>query len=190
LLWGASAHQCDGGHLECGAARETIAIRRTKRQSSLIIRTSLIGEGWWRGFALPRLQTRFNSLTASLILGGLWAAWHLPNSLIPGLEYYLTAFPVFLVYVVSMTVLFTWLANHTRGSVWIAWLFHAAINVPLDSFIGDNLRQWWLSADCLLGIDYHYGLLDQIVNSGSNGGCTHRADNRKRNLCSVTGKSV
>jgi membrane protease YdiL (CAAX protease family) len=99
----------------------------------------------WRGFARPRLQTRFNSLTASLILGGLWAAWHLPNSLIPGLEYYLTAFPVFLVYVVSMTVLLTWLSNHTRGSIWIAWLFHAAVNVAGGFlFIGDNERQMWL----------------------------------------------
>lgn len=115
---------------------------------TLIIGLLVIGEEiGWRGFALPRLQTRFNSLTASLILGGLWAAWHLPNALIPGLGYYLTAFPVFLVYVVSMTVLFTWLANRTRGSVAIAWLFHASINVSAGFlFIGDNLRQWWLSA--------------------------------------------
>jgi membrane protease YdiL (CAAX protease family) len=115
---------------------------------TLIIGLLVVGEEiGWRGFALPRLQTHFNSLTASLILGAFWAAWHLPNAFIPGLEFYLTAFPVFLVYVVSMTVLFTWLANRTRGSVWIAWLFHAAINVSAGFlFIGDNLRQWWLSA--------------------------------------------
>ena len=113
---------------------------------TLIIGLLVIGEEiGWRGFALPRLQERFNSLTASLILGGLWAAWHLPNAFIPGLGFYLTAFPVFLVYVVSMTVLFTWLANCTRGSVWIAWLFHAAINVSGGFlFIGDNERQMWL----------------------------------------------
>jgi len=115
---------------------------------TLILGVLVVGEEiGWRGFALPRLQTRFNSLTASLILGGLWAVWHLPNSFIPGMQHYLTAFPVFLVWVVSMTVLFTWLANHSRGSVWIAWLFHAAINVSAGFlFVGDNLRQWWLSA--------------------------------------------
>jgi membrane protease YdiL (CAAX protease family) len=115
---------------------------------TLILGLLVIGEEiGWRGFALPRLQMRFNSLTASLILGSLWAVWHLPNSLIPGLERYLTAFPVFLVWVVSMSVLFTWLANLTQNSLWVAWLFHAAINVSLGFlFIGDNVRQWWLSA--------------------------------------------
>jgi uncharacterized protein len=115
---------------------------------TLILGLLVIGEEiGWRGFALPRLQTRFNSLAASLILGVLWATWHLPNSFIPGMGHYLTAFPVFLVWVISMTVLFTWLANRTRGSLWIAWLFHAAINVAGGFlFIGDNLRQWWLSA--------------------------------------------
>jgi len=115
---------------------------------TLVLGLLVIGEEiGWRGFALPHLQTRFNSLMASLILGVLWATWHLPNSFIPGMGHYLTAFPVFLVWVISMTVLFTWLANRTRGSIWIAWLFHAAINVAGGFlFIGDNLRQWWLSA--------------------------------------------
>jgi membrane protease YdiL (CAAX protease family) len=115
---------------------------------TLILAVLVVGEEiGWRGFALPRLQTRFNSLAASLILGVLWAAWHLPNALIPGLDYYFYAFPAFLVWVVSMTVLFTWLANRTRGSVLIAWIFHASINTTLAIiFTGDTVRQWWLSA--------------------------------------------
>jgi uncharacterized protein len=101
----------------------------------------------WRGFALPRLQARFGALGASLILGALWAGWHLANATIPGLERYWYAFPAFALFVIAQTILFTWLANHTRGSVLLAWLFHAAINVAGSRFaIGDPVRQWWLSA--------------------------------------------
>src|SRR5919106_2229580 len=32
----------------------------------------------WRGFALPQLLSRHNALVASLILGVIWALWHLP----------------------------------------------------------------------------------------------------------------
>jgi membrane protease YdiL (CAAX protease family) len=101
----------------------------------------------WRGYALPRLQTRYGGLGASLILGSLWAAWHLSNQFIPGLEFYGYGFPAFALYVVPMTVLFTWLANQTRGSVLLAWLFHGAINILI--FVNtavDIVQRWWLSA--------------------------------------------
>jgi membrane protease YdiL (CAAX protease family) len=113
-----------------------------------ILALLVIGEEiGWRGFALPRLQARFGGLGASLILGLLWAAWHLANATIPGLERYWYAFPAFALFVVAQTILFTWIANHTRGSVLLAWLFHAAINVAGSRFaIGDPVRQWWLSA--------------------------------------------
>jgi membrane protease YdiL (CAAX protease family) len=55
----------------------------------------------WRGFAMPHLQLRHNGLTASLILGALWAGWHLANGMIPGLQAYWTGFPTFLYFVVG-----------------------------------------------------------------------------------------
>jgi uncharacterized protein len=114
---------------------------------TLTLAALVIGEELgWRGFALPRLQERFSPLTSSLILGALWAAWHLPNAFIPGLSHYFSAFPQFLLYVVAMTILFTWLFNSTKGSVLIAWIFHAAINASGAFFaIGDTPRQWLLS---------------------------------------------
>jgi hypothetical protein len=62
------------------------------------------------------------------------------------LERYWYAFPAFALFVIAQTILFTWIANHARGSVLLAWLFHAAINVSGRRLaIGDPVRQWWLS---------------------------------------------
>src|SRR4030095_12964988 len=40
----------------------------------------------WRGFALPRLTERLGLRKASLVLGILWAAWHLPCFVVPTLS--------------------------------------------------------------------------------------------------------
>lgn len=86
----------------------------------------------WRGYALPRLQTRFGALWASLLLGVMWSVWHLPLIWVSG-SYQesnspLTYIFVFTVTILPITVLFTWLYNHTNGSLLLATLFHAAIN--------------------------------------------------------------
>jgi membrane protease YdiL (CAAX protease family) len=94
-------------------------------------------EPGWRGFALPRMQPRYGPLWGTLLLGALWAFWHLPDFLTvaqrggPGTNFTRLAiinFPVFFVMVMAMAVIFTWVFNHTGGSVFIAILLHASIN--------------------------------------------------------------
>jgi hypothetical protein len=47
--------------------------------------------------------------------------------------------------VLAQTILFTWIASRTRGSVLLAWIFHAAINVSGTVFAMGNIAlQWWL----------------------------------------------
>jgi membrane protease YdiL (CAAX protease family) len=84
----------------------------------------------WRGYALPRLQRRFNALVSSLVLGVLWWLWHLPLVFIPGKFMVSTPllFGVLLVEMVLVTILFTWIYNNTGGSILAAMLFHTSIN--------------------------------------------------------------
>jgi uncharacterized protein len=87
----------------------------------------------WRGFALPRLLTRYNALVASVVLGVIWALWHLPLLWTEGGPMYQLPVWLLLLDVTAKSVLFTWVFLHTRGSVLIAMLFHGATNLFLVS---------------------------------------------------------
>ena len=90
----------------------------------------------WRGFALPRMQARYGALRATLLLGVLWTFWHLPHFLTsaqrggPGssLSILYVNLPIFLLLVMSITVIMTWVFNHTKESLFIAMLLHTSIN--------------------------------------------------------------
>jgi membrane protease YdiL (CAAX protease family) len=104
----------------------------------IFIGVGLPEEIGWRGFALPRMQPRYGPLRGTLLLGVLWAFWHLLYFLTPGhgggpgagLIPMLKNFSIFFLMVVAITIIFTWVFNHTRGSVFIAGLAHTAIDTP------------------------------------------------------------
>ncbi len=100
----------------------------------------LFEEPGWRGFALPRMQARMGALRATLVLGALWAAWHLPQYLVPewadengGLDPVLIV--AFLIMVVAIAPVMTWLFNRTQGSLLLVMLAHASINAALAAFV-------------------------------------------------------
>ena len=86
----------------------------------------------WRGFALPRLAERLGLAGASLVLGVVWAGWHLPQFYIDGADSYHQSFVVWSVQVVAMSVAFAWLYARSGGSLLPVMLLHAAINNTKD----------------------------------------------------------
>jgi CAAX protease family protein len=84
----------------------------------------------WRGFALPLLQSRYSALWSSVILGSIWAVWHLPAFYISGLTQTSLMFPVFFLVSVCLAILMTAIYNRTGGSIPLMILFHWQINDP------------------------------------------------------------
>jgi membrane protease YdiL (CAAX protease family) len=82
----------------------------------------------WRGFALPRLQKRFNALMATLVVGVLWGLWHLPLFLWLGQPMSESPIALFISMVANAFIL-TWIYNSTQGSIALVALFHFAGNV-------------------------------------------------------------
>jgi uncharacterized protein len=96
----------------------------------LTVSGGLNEEPGWRGFAQPYLNDRYDALTASLIIGVVWAVWHLPYFLIPFAPH--SGFPVvnqvgWFVGIVLLSVILAWAYNST-GSVLIAMILHAMVN--------------------------------------------------------------
>jgi uncharacterized protein len=99
----------------------------------------LFEEIGWRGFALPRMEPLHGPLLASVILGVLWALWHLPEFLVPSWAASsggggILGITLFIVTAVTFTIVITWVFNNTRASVLLAILVHTsfdAFTVPL-----------------------------------------------------------
>jgi len=92
-----------------------------------------IEELGWRGYVLDRMQSRWSALMSSLILGVVWALWHLPLFFIQGtyqqgLGVGTLAFWLFFAGVVPLTVPFTWVYNNTRRSTLAVIILHAMVN--------------------------------------------------------------
>ena len=116
----------------------------------VFIFTALGEEIGWRAYALPRLQARFSPFLSSLILGFVWAFWHLPLFWMAGNFHEQLPLSWFVLQVIGSTFLYTWFFYRTNGSLLIALLFHTSSNaavgllpiLPLDN--GGSLRPLWL----------------------------------------------
>ncbi len=86
----------------------------------------------WRGYALPRLAARLGLARASVLLGIIWACWHLPQFFIPEADTYGQSFFVFVLQVTALSVAIAWLYAHTNGSLLLTMLMHAAVNNSKD----------------------------------------------------------
>ena len=94
----------------------------------MVVFVAIGEEVGWRGYALPALQARYGALVSSVILGTMWALWHLPLFFNPDLFYSNLPFVLQLALQVLLAILFTWVVNSTGGSVLLAILLHATIN--------------------------------------------------------------
>ena len=97
----------------------------------MLLMATLGEEIGWRGAALPGLQSRSSALKSSVILGLLWALWHIPFWLLLdtfdqfGVPYLLLNF----LFVLPLTFYITWLFNHSQQSILLAVMLHVTFNI-------------------------------------------------------------
>jgi membrane protease YdiL (CAAX protease family) len=100
---------------------------------TMLLGGPLLEEIGWRGFALPRLERRHNPLAAALILGILWALWHLPQFLVPTWTASsggggLSGIVLFVLAAAAFSIVLSWVFNNTRASLLLVVLVHTSID--------------------------------------------------------------
>jgi membrane protease YdiL (CAAX protease family) len=92
-------------------------------------------EPGWRGFALPRLETRYAPVLATTLLGFFWAMWHLPLVFVdPRFSHGFTSVaPQILLALLTIffyAFFYTWVYNRTQ-SVLLCMLLHGSFNAAI-----------------------------------------------------------
>lgn len=107
-------------------------------------------EPGWRGFALPRMQARFGPLDGTAVLGLLWGLWHLPlyvlisdyNNAGSGFGSVATSFLGFCGYTIALSMIMTWVFNHTSPSLFLVMLVHGSMNTLFGLAPETTLASW------------------------------------------------
>ena len=109
----------------------------------------------WRGFLLVRLNEQYSNMISSIFVGVIWALWHLPLFLT---DTYQNPMMQYLVIVILISFLFTFLLNRTINSIWPVVLLHASFNISI-MLIGGLFPE----SEGVLEDDWNYFILLLIV---------------------------
>jgi membrane protease YdiL (CAAX protease family) len=100
-----------------------------------------IEEFGWRGLALPLLQRKVAPFWAGLILGVIWALWHIPSFLISGMPQTAWSMGPYFAGIIAISIILTPFFNAAEGSLLVAVLYHFQMMNPIfpDAQPWDNL---------------------------------------------------
>jgi membrane protease YdiL (CAAX protease family) len=130
-------------------------------------------ETGWTGFATPHLQKRFSPWLSAVLLGVMWAVWHLPGYFVPS-EMGASNPVNFIFFVLSsvfIRIVWTWVINNAKGSGIAGILLHASSNavslalIP-NLFPAPTLDQMAISGLLLLGLFLLLSVLILIFTRG------------------------
>ncbi len=98
-------------------------------------------EAGWRGYALPRLESRLGPMRATLVLAALWAGWHAPLFFILASygNFSPLIIPGFFIGLTAGALVLTSLYNGTGGSILVVAVWHASYNLAAATTAADGI---------------------------------------------------
>ncbi len=83
----------------------------------------------WRGFALRRLQLRGHPAWAAVLVGALWAFWHIPLFILSSSPMSHYPFGFWALGLLGRSIIMAWLYNRSSESLGVVTVWHVASNV-------------------------------------------------------------
>jgi membrane protease YdiL (CAAX protease family) len=114
----------------------------------------------WRGYILDPLEERLGPWLGNLVLGVVWAVWHLPLFFIPGTSQVFMSFPGFILLMVGYSWFFAWVRQASGKLTMAGLIAHGMSNafVPLFPTLvmvegAAQPRYWiWISLTFVIGL--------------------------------------
>jgi uncharacterized protein len=114
----------------------------------------------WRGYALPVLENKFGIWFANIILGIVWAFWHIPLWFITGTSQTYMNFGGFILLMIGYSFILSWIRKISGGrpfsGLYVHGLFNAFIPLMPTIIMQENVPQprfWiWVTFTFLIGI--------------------------------------
>ena len=114
----------------------------------------------WRGYILDPLEARLGPWLGNLVLGLVWALWHLPLFFIAGTSQTFMPFAGFTLMLIGNSWFFAWVREVSGGRTWSGLIAHGLSNafIPLFSTVvmvagAAQPRFWiWVSLTFLMGV--------------------------------------
>jgi membrane protease YdiL (CAAX protease family) len=100
---------------------------------------ALAEEPGWRGYALPKLNQHFTPIISGVIIGVIWAFWHLLFYVFGSRDW--ITFPQFVFTVTVISCIYTWIYLKTK-SIPLMIIFHVMHNLSNTVFINYHNPLW------------------------------------------------
>ena len=95
----------------------------------------------WRGYIMPYLEKRFGLIIGSLLLGIIWAIWHLPLWFIPGTPQAYMNFFMFMFVCIAYSYFFSWIIKASGNRLFSGMVAHGVVNAFLALFPFVNMSE-------------------------------------------------
>ena len=121
----------------------------------------------WRGLALPNLQRKWGPMVASIIIGVVWALWHLPLFFQPETVHAqigLQLLPVYVAGEIVLAIIITWVYNKTGSSLLVGGIIlHNADNFWAVTLLTDETMTTAIQSGAQSQFDMQLYILSTIV---------------------------